>query len=308
MDSAVRDRLKGIIVPIASPCTKLDEFDEDGFVTLAQWLYSSGVHGLYVCGATGDGYKMTVDERKRATELAVEVSRRDNGVVIVHVGSTSSRDAVLLAEHAAGIGVDAVASMRPPNSSLEELVHYYTDIANATALPVLVYHIPTLTGVSSTLKEILELLDIEGVVGLKCSDWNLFFLRRIIDARPQVIAFNGMDELLCPGLLYGCVGGIGMWYNVIPRLILSIYESVERADVAQAMELQKMMMKVAELGWEVGLHPSLEYAMARAGLPRHLFRRPRVELDDQMRARLDRELSRLLDEIDRATGTAAEDG
>ena len=99
-----------------------------------------------------------------------------------------------------------------------------------------------------------------------------------------------------------------MWYNVIPRLILSIYESVERADVTRAMELQKMMMKAAELGWEVGIHSALEYAMARAGLPHHLFRRPRVELDDHARAKLDRVLPRLLDDFDRATGTAAEDG
>ena len=102
------EKLSGIMPAIASPCDEKDVFQEDKFSALAEHLYKQGVNGLYVCGGTGDGYNMTLEERKRAVEIAIGLSPPYNGKVIVHVGSLNTRDAVHLAEHAAAAGSDAV--------------------------------------------------------------------------------------------------------------------------------------------------------------------------------------------------------
>jgi len=88
--------LEGIIPAIASPCDENDVFLEDTFASLANCLYKEDIRGLYVCGGTGDGYKMRPDERKRAVEIAVAQSHGHNKSVIVHVGSaTKDRKSVV---------------------------------------------------------------------------------------------------------------------------------------------------------------------------------------------------------------------
>ncbi len=156
-----------------------------------------------------------------------------------------------LAEHAAKIGADAVSSIPPANCSQSLLVSYYSDIAKAGKLPVFVYHYPMLTGRNPTVDEMLELLDIPQVVGLKLTDWNLFFMKRLLIARPDTIVFNGFDQFLCPALLYGAQGGIGSAYNLFPKLFLGIYQAVQQGDIARAMDLQNRLMAYNDLACSV---------------------------------------------------------
>ncbi len=198
----MNNEISGIVPAIASPCNEKDVFLEDNFAELADHLYRQGVNGLYVCGGTGDGPNMRLDERKRAVEIAVECSQRYNGKVIVHVGAGNLRDAIELAEHAAQAGADAVSSVPPPRRSHAQLLSYYRTIVQAAGLPLLVYYIPGMTGNAMTVDQMLALLDIENVIGFKNSDWNLFFMHRILQARPGTVVFVGADEFLFPGLLY----------------------------------------------------------------------------------------------------------
>lgn len=292
--------LKGIMPAIASPCNEMDVFLEDKFAALATHLYEQGVHGLYVCGGTGDGYNMRPEERKRAAEIAVEVSRKYEGTVIVHVGTSNSRGAMELAAHAAEIGVSAVSSMPPTNKSTDQLVAYYTDIARASELPLLVYHIPMLTGRALTVDEMLRLLDIDGVIGLKFSDWNLFYVKQLLMVRPGITVFNGMDEFLCPGFLYGSSGGIGLNYNLFPRLFLGIYEAMNDGNTARAMDLENKFMAYADLIWRYGVLATFEVIMREMGHAPYCWRRPRAVMDSETTARFLAEARPRLDAIEKA--------
>lgn len=300
--------LKGILPAIASPCDERDLFLEDEFGDLATGLYEQGVHGLYVCGATGDGYNMRLEERKRAAEIAVDRSRKYSGKVIVHVGTSNSGDAIELAEHASEAGACAVSSMPPANRNLDQLVSYYTDIARASQIPTLVYHIPMLTGRSLTVDEMLRLLDIDGVVGLKFSDWNLFYIRQLLIARPDITVFNGMDEFLCPGFLYGSSGGIGLNYNLFPRLFLGIYEAVNGGDIARAMELQNTFLAYANLIWRYGVLPTFEIMMREMWHAPHCWRRPRAVMSSETTARFLAEARPTLNAIEEAVSVRVGSG
>ena len=288
----------GILPAVASPCNEKDVFLEEKFADLVTMLYKEGVHGLYVCGATGDGYNMMLEERKKAAEIAVEISRKYNGKVIVHVGCSNTRDAMELAEHAAKAGAAAVASIPPVNRSQSQLVSYYTDVARACQIPVFVYHIPALTHRASTLEEMLELLDIEGVIGLKLTDWNLFFMKRLLNARPDIKVFSGYDEFLCPGLLYGADGGIGTWYNLFPKIFLGIYNAVGKGNIKTAMELQDRFLSFVDFCWKYGAIQIFELIMRQKNIAPYCFRRPHSIMDREILLKISPELEKKIAAID----------
>ncbi|MCD4770507.1 MAG: dihydrodipicolinate synthase family protein, partial [Bacteroidales bacterium] len=158
----MREKLKGIIPALASPCDSNDIFLENKFSSLVEDLGSCGVHGFFACGGTGDGSRMTLAERKTAVEITVDIAAKRSQNVIAHVGTNNTRDSIELALHAAKTGVDAVSCMPPSGLTQKQLVAYYSEIVQSFGKGVLVYHIPVVTGYSFTLDQMLELLDIEG--------------------------------------------------------------------------------------------------------------------------------------------------
>jgi len=298
----VSTRLQGIIPAIASPCDEKDLFLEDRFASLATHLYEQGVHGLYVCGETGDGHRMRLDERKRATEIAVEVSKRYSGTVIVHTGTSNTRDSAGLAEHAAVAGAQVVAAMPPANRSHAELYSYYREVAHAAGLPSLIYHIPHLTGHDLPIEVLDRLLGIPGVIGAKFSGSNLFLMKRILLARPDAVIFNGDDELLCPALLYGAVGGIGLTYNIFPRFFLSLYAAVRVGDVSRAMEMQNRFAAFLHKAIEFGTNSVLELLLREQGFGPFIKRRPRTVLDEASVRRFHAEVDSLIAAVEDTVG------
>ncbi len=293
----MQNKFKGIMPAAASPCNENDKFVPEKYAELLTWLYDQGVHGQYVCGTTGEGFKMLIEERMQAAETAVEVSRQRKGTVIVHVGCLQKRNSVKLAEHAAKIGADAVSSIPPSFCNQSQLVSFYSDIGRASGLPVIVYHIPMLTGRNPSLDELLELLDIPGEVGLKFTEWNLFLMKQLLMARPDTVIFSGFDEFLCPGLLFGASGGIGTWYNIFPRIFLGIYDSVQQGDITRAMKFQNVLHGFCDLAWKSGVpFGALEYVMRQRGYSQ-IFRTPRPtwgsETVEQLGAKVDRKVAEI---------------
>ena len=299
----MKSELSGIIPAIASPCDETDRFLDDRFSALAEHLYRQGVHGLYVCGATGEGSNMLAEERQRAAEIAVENGRRFDGCTVVHVGTSTTRDSAALAEHAASVGVDAVSAMPPAFRSFEQIVTYYSELHSASGLPVIVYYIPVLVGQVLTLDQMLRLVDIPGVVGFKFSDWNLYLMSQVLRQRPDVIAFNGNDEFICPGLLYGARGGIGMNYNVLPRFFLRVYDLVNTGEISQAMKLQHLFLEYIDVLWRYDLRAGFAAAMRALGHATHVWRRPRPTLDGETEQHFLAEWRPIFDRIQQAVAS-----
>ncbi len=287
----------GILPAIASPCDENDLFLEDKFSELADDLYANGINGLYVCGGTGDGYKMQLAERKRATEIAVTVSAKQNGTVITHVGAKDIDDAIELAEHACSVGANAVSSIPPANLNHKELVSYYTEIASNISIPLFVYYIPALTGKDISLDEMLELLDIDGVRGLKISDFNLFLMKSLMIERPNTIIFSGKDEVICPALMYGVHGGIGMWYNLFPKLYVDIYKYIKAGKIEAAMNLQNKILRFCHIAMNVGFISIFNHLMKERGYGEFCFRAPRNLMPGSKFKEIEPKLNKIIEDI-----------
>jgi N-acetylneuraminate lyase len=216
-------RFRGVFPAVVTPFDANGEFAVETFERLLAHLYETGVHGVYVCGQTGEGVLQPVSMRQHVAETAVRCTPKDR-TAILHVGAARLAEAIHLARHAERIGVGAVSSLPPPgNYSFAELRGHYHQLAEATSLPLLVYYYPEASRITVTLDQLLDLCSIPNVAGLKFTDFDLYKLHQI--SQSGKVIFNGHDEVFAAGLLMGAGGGIGTFYNLVPELFLQIYES-----------------------------------------------------------------------------------
>jgi len=239
------DSFRGVFPAIVTPFGENGEFAAATFERLLARLYQAGVHGVYVCGQTGEGLLQPVSMRQQVAEVAVRSSPKGR-TVILHVGAARLPDAIQLARHAERIGASAVSSLPPAgNYSFAELRLYYRQLAEASGLPLLVYYYPEASRVTVTLDQLLELCEIPNVVGLKFTDFDLFKLHQI--SQSGKVIFNGRDEVFAAGLLMGAGGGIGTFYNLAPELFLRVYESACRSNWEEARRAQDQVNELIRI-------------------------------------------------------------
>jgi N-acetylneuraminate lyase len=240
--------MKGIFPALVSGYDDQGELDVPATLKLVDRLLGAGVHGLFIGGTAGEGVVQSVDERKRLVDATIgHVANRVP--VIAHIGTLVTDTTIELARHAQAAGADAVAAVTPfyydiPNVAL---ANHYRAVAAAVDLPLYGYHIPSLTGRSLDAGWFLELAD-EGVLaGLKYSSSDLGTMARIAEYSPDDFdLYNGSDDVLLGGLLFGASGGVGSTYNVMPEVFVAIYEAAQAGDIALARRLQRIVNLLIE--------------------------------------------------------------
>ena len=240
-----KQRFRGVFPAVVTPFDANGEFAGATFERLLARLYETGVHGVYVCGQTGEGLLQPVSMRQQVAEAAVRCSPKDR-TVILHVGAARLADAIQLARHAERIGASAVSSLPPAgNYSFAELRGYYQQLANASGLPLLVYYYPEASRLTVTLDHLLDLCEIPNVVGLKFTDFDLYKLHQI--SQSGKVIFNGRDEVFAAGLLMGADGGIGTFYNLVPGLVLKVYLSALSGQWDEARRAQDQVNELIRI-------------------------------------------------------------
>ncbi len=274
--------LKGIIPAILTPIDAEEKFAPASYELLLDSLYSAGVHGVYVCGQTGEGLQQTVEQRKLVAEASVKGSPKGKQV-IVHVGANRTADAVELARHAGRAGATAVSALPPQGLfPFEEIRAYYREIAAACEVPFLVYYFPETCPAIRTLEHILELCEIPGVVGLKFTDYDLYRMRLL--KQNGAVIFNGRDEVLTAGLLMGADGGIGTYYNVVPEMFVEIYDRAQRGNWTGARDVQDRINTFMRIALRYPQFPAVKQILKWRGIDCGGCIRPRQGLtDDQVR-------------------------
>ena len=278
----------GILPAVVTPFDDRERFAPGVFERLLERLYARGVHGVYVCGSTGEGLLQSVAQRKQIAEAAVRCSPKGKQVIL-HVGSNNTEDAVELTRHAASIGVHAVSSLPPAGGySFAEIRTYYQAIAEVSEVPVLVYYFPDICPTVSSIEQILELCEIANVSGLKFTDFDLYTLS--ILRRHGHVVFNGRDEVLVAGRLMGANGGIGSFYNLVPELFLQIYELTESGRWKEARAIQDKINELIEIVLRFPAVPAIKTMLGWSGLDCGQCLKPRraltVNEESQLRALL----------------------
>lgn len=270
----------------------LTAFNKDGSINyeatgmLAERNIQKGLKGMYVAGSSGEAMMMSEEERVSLLEY---VSRLNKGRVtlIAHVGSTSTDAAIRMAKRAAELGYDAVSAVAPYYYSFsgEAIRGYYTDILNATDLPMLIYNFPASGGFDGMLSLVSEMIDNEKLMGVKHTSVNLFELERFKHMKRPLTVFNGFDEMLIGGLSMGADGGIGSTYNFLQDDILAIYAAFKKGDLKKAMEVQEKVNRIIEAMIPFGVFAMEKAILTELGIPMGDCRKPFLPLSDAGKAK-----------------------
>jgi 4-hydroxy-tetrahydrodipicolinate synthase len=246
-------KFSGIIPPVPTVFTENGVFDTAGMALVIDHLVGAGVDGLFFLGTGGEFSQMSHEERLEVAEFAVRYTA-GRVPVLIGTGSTSTREAVALSCHAQSIGANGVVAINPYYWKVteENLAGYFSVIAKAVDLPVLLYNFPALTGQDLYPAFVKRLVDANpNIVGLKDTVDSVAHLRDMIDvvkgAHPEFSVFCGYDDHLFNTLLLGGDGAISASANFAPDVSTGIYRAVKEGDLATAAALHTTILKLPRI-------------------------------------------------------------
>jgi 4-hydroxy-tetrahydrodipicolinate synthase len=236
----------GIQVPLITPFRDDESLDEPAMRLQVRYMIGQGVHGVVVGGSTGEGYALSQDELCRLVDLvAEELAGRlplIGGVIV-----DSTREAIARGKALAGRGVRAL-QVTPPHyifpTGEDAMVAHFRAIAEATGIPVMIYNVIPWNYLSIPL--LLRILDeVPGVIGVKQSSGDLRLLSELVAAAPpRARIFGAIDALIYPCLAVGAHGVISQILAALPGVCVRMWNLVQAADHASALDLHRRMGRV----------------------------------------------------------------
>jgi len=281
--------IKGIIPAMVTPLDDQEELDEAGLRRLVNFLIEGGVHGLFPIGSQGEFYAFSPEEKRRVWEIVVEQAA---GRVPVYAGTgaITTRQVIELNRIAEQAGVDAVSVLSPffISPTEAELYAHYVAIAEATSLPVLLYNNPGRTGVKLSVGLVARLAEHPNIVGIKDSGGDLSLtIEMIRQTGDDFAVLMGRDSLIFAGLMHGIKGAIAATANVVPALVVKIYQAFLEGDLARSLAAQERLLPL-RLAFELGTFPvvikdAMNMIGVQVGPPRRPLQSLRGDAMDKLR-------------------------
>ena len=234
--------IKGIIVPIVTPVDEENHINEEAMARVVNYIIDGGVHGILAFGSNGEFFAIDADEQRKA--LACMVKTADKRVpVYMGIAGITTKECVETAKMAKEANADGISILPPMfiSPSEDELYAHIVTIAETVPdLPVLLYNNPGKVGYGLSVNLVNRLADVPNIVGIKDTSGNMTltaeFIRTTRDKGFKVMA--GKDTMILGSLAYGAVGAIASTANIVPELVVEIYDKYMAGDIEGACEAQ----------------------------------------------------------------------
>jgi 4-hydroxy-tetrahydrodipicolinate synthase len=295
-------RIKGSIPPVVTPIRN-GEVDYEAYRGLVEFQAAQGSHGVLVNGTTAEPSTLTLAERNRLVDIAVETVAGKIPVVAA-TGSQSLAETEALTAHAVKAGVDALLIVtpyyiRPPQRGL---IEYYLSIASQHETPWMIYHIPGRTAVNVTLDSMQRIRDKSPhFVGMKHAVNDLGFVTECLAAfGDDFRIFVGLEELSFPMMTIGACGLMNAVGNLRPAILAEMCDAVWNSDLKTGRELHQRLLEINQAVFYDTNPIPMKYMMKKLGImPTNEHRLPMVPATPELEARLDAVLERagLLQEV-----------
>ena len=262
-------------------------FDENGvdiseFRKFLQFQIDNNVDALIVCGTTGESSTMTRDEKIIAINCALEVAN-EKIPVIVGTGSNNTREAIEMSKIAERLGVDGILVVTPYYNKTTQrgLIAHYKAIAESVSIPIILYNVPSRTGVNIEPQTCLELSKIDNIVAIKEASGNISQVAQISNlCGDNLYIYSGNDDQIVPICSLGGIGVISVLSNIKPKFVHDmVYDFFDgNIDKARKMQLNVLPL-INSLFSEVNPIP-VKYALNELGFNFGVPRLPLVEFSD----------------------------
>lgn len=275
---------KGSFVALATPF-KNGAVDEQAIRKLVRMHMKSGTSGLVPCATTGEAPVLDPGEWARVIELVIEESQ-GKLKIIAYTGTNETRKTIARTEQAEALGADAVLVVTPyyNKPSQEGLFEHFKAVASATRLPILLYNVPSRTGVNMEAKTVARLAEIKGIAGVKEASGNLDQVSQIVRlCGSKFSVLSGDDSLTLPMMALGATGVISVIANILPKEMSQLVSSFLSGEVVKARRLHLKLFPVMKALFIETSPGPLKAAMEMMGLCSGELRLPLVRPDEATR-------------------------
>lgn len=281
----------GCAAALVTPFTKEGLLDEAALKKLIS--LQDGMDALVVLGTTGEPCSLSMAERERTIALAVSESKAP---VIVGTGSNDTRKAIEYAKQAAQLGARGQLAVTPyyNKATPSGLIRHYNAILDCTPLPMILYNVPSRTGMSMTAETVAKLAVHPNIVGIKEASGDLSLAADILAATDGTLpVYCGNDDLILPMMAMGAVGAISVAANIIPLQMRAITKACLSGCLAQAQAAHNAVLPlIRALFSQVNPIP-IKAALSMMGYIEDSLRLPLTPMDYPYRARLEQALKAL---------------
>jgi len=287
--------VKGIIPPMVTPLDKNENVDKKAIFRIVNHLIKGGVHGLFPLGSTGEWYGLSFDQKREVIETVMEAT--DKRVpVYAGTGAITTKETIYLTKLATDIGVDALSVITPvfitPND--QELYNHYQAIASSTDLPIILYNNPSRTGINLNVDLVVKLSKINNIIGIKDSSGDMTqgveYIRRTDD---NFAVLAGRDTLIYGFLAYGGKGAIAATANIVPHIVVKIYEEYQKGNYEEALKAQFRLAPL-RMAFSLGSFPVvMKESLKLLGIDVGSTLRPVEPLTKEVREKLKEVLRRM---------------
>lgn len=285
---------KGAGVAIVTPFTQDDKVNFEELGKMIDFQIAGGTDAIIICGTTGESSTLTHEEHDACIKFAVEHTA-GRVPVIAGTGSNSTAEAIRLSTHAQNNGADALLLVTPyyNKATQKGLIQHYTAIANSVDLPIILYNVPSRTGVNILPQTAVTLAkNVKNIVAVKEASGNISRVAELAALADGCIdIYSGNDDQVVPLLSLGGVGVISVLSNVMPKLTHDMVMSYLNGDVKLSRQLQLSVMNLNKaLFCEVNPIPVKE-ALNMMGWNAGAVRSPLCEMEPQHKELLRKELA-----------------
>ena len=242
------EKLRGVLLPFTTPFNDGGGIDIHGLRSNLEKWNETGIVGYVALGSTGERVHLSEREFLEVIETA-RASASKQTAFIVGVGQQGTRATVDEVRHVAEAGADAVLVITPnfykSDMTQQALVNYFMAVADASPVPLLLYSVPHLTGVTIQSETIARLSEHENIVGVKDSSGDILALAETVRLVPSdFAALTGNGSALYPALCVGARGGILAIGCAAPRLAVAIYDAFQSGEHERARALQQKLTRL----------------------------------------------------------------
>jgi len=237
-------KFEGTVVAMVTPFTTNNEVDEETFRSNINFLIENGVEGLLAAGTTGESATITLDEQKKLIDILID---EVNGRVTTFAGagSNSTDEALNLVKHSNDAGADFALVITPYYNKPQEhgLIQHYKLINDSVDMPIVIYNVPSRTGVDMSVDSILEISKLNNIVGIKEANPNVdktsTIYKSLIENNLEYEFFilSGNDDLTIPLMSVGARGVVSVVANVDPYRTSQMVNSFMNGNIKKAKDL-----------------------------------------------------------------------
>ena len=284
---------EGSGVALITPFTETG-VDYDKLKEILEWHVKEGTDSIIICGTTGEATTMTLDEKKEVIKFTVDAI---NGriPVIAGTGSNNTKASIEMSKYAESVGVSAVLVITPyyNKTNHKGLLKHFESINNAINIPIILYNVPSRTGMNITPDTLKELSKLNNVVAIKEASGDLSQVAKMAEAcGDRIDIYSGNDDQIIPIMSLGGKGVISVLANVIPKETHNMTRMYLDGKCHDASKMQLEYLTLANsLFLETNPIP-VKTALNLMGFKVGPLRLPLYEMDDALKNQLENTLKK----------------